>query len=144
MRLGVRYVYDETFTAFLDGRYRPSPVPHQSGRTNYVDNDVFGIGAGVGYDVPIESWGIKVRLGAQGQVHLLRERHQSKIDPTSPALADGRYSQLVLDEWSDRAVDSRPQTIPAAQGLQTNNPGWPGFASHGFLLGAGVSVSILY
>jgi len=142
--LGVRYTYDETLTAFLDGRYRPTPVPPQSGRTNYVDNDAFGIGAGVGYDVPVAGWGITVRLGAQGQVHLLRERHQSKIDPTQPSLAGNRYSQLVIDEWSDRAVDSRPQTIPAAQGLQTNNPGWPGFSSSGFLLGGGVSISILY
>jgi hypothetical protein len=142
--IGVRHTYDTALTTFLDGRYRQTPVPPQTGRTNYVDNDAFGIGAGVGYDLPVESWGVHVRLGAQGQVHLLRERHQSKIDPTSPALAGGRYSQLVIDEWSDRAVDSRPQTIPAAQGLQTNNPGWPGFASHGYLLGAGVSVSILY
>ena len=142
--LGVRYTNDQRLVAFLDGSYRPTPVPLQSGRTNYVDNDVFGVAAGVSYDMPIENWGVKLRFGGQGQVHVLRERHQSKIDPTSDALAGRRYSQLVIDEWSDRAVDARPQTIPAAQGLQTNNPGWPGFSSAGFLLGAGVSIAVVY
>lgn len=142
--LGVRYTYDAVFSALVDGNYRPTPVPSQTGRTNYVDNDTFGLGAGLSYDLPIEAWGVKLRLGAQGQVHLLRARHQTKIDSTSPALAGRRYSQIVIDEWSDRAVDSRPQTIAAAAGLQTNNPGWPGFSSEGFILGAGVSVMVLY
>jgi hypothetical protein len=141
---GVRYGYGEKWTAFFDGSYRPTPVPEQSGRANYVDNDAFGVGAGVGYDWPIESLGVKVRIGAQAQAHLLRERHQAKFDPTSSALAGRSYSQLVWDEWSDHAVDSRPQTIPAAAGLQTNNPGWPGFASSGYLWGGGLSVSVLY
>lgn len=141
---GLRYTYATKLSTFLDGSYRPTPVPYQTGRTNYVDNDVFGIGAGVQYDVPIERWGVTLRLGGQGQAHVLRARHQSKIDPTSPGLAGGSYSQIVVDEWSDRAVDSRPQTIPAAAGLQTNNPGWPGFSSEGFILGAGISVSVLY
>ncbi|MET0592050.1 MAG: hypothetical protein ABW133_05085 [Polyangiaceae bacterium] len=142
--IGVRYTYDEKLATFLDGSYRPTPVPYQSGRTNYVDNDVFGVGAGANYDIPIESWGVTLRVGLQGQVHVLRERSQTKIDPTSPNLAGNKYSQIVLDEWSDNAVDSRPQTIPAAQGLQTNNPGWPGFSSEGFLLGTGVSVAVMY
>ena len=33
-----------------------------------------------------------------------------------------------------------PTTLAGAQGLQTNNPGWPGFGSQGWLLGGGVNL----
>jgi len=70
-------------------------------------------------------------------VRLLQLRHQTKVAPTSPRFARKHYSQLVQDEWSDAAVDSRGQLIPEAAGLQTNNPGWPGFSSEGLLVGGG-------
>jgi hypothetical protein len=142
--LGVRYTYDGKLATFLDGNYRPTPVPLQTGRTNYVDNEAVGLAGGASYDFPIDDWGVRIQLGVHALTHFLRQRQQTKIDPTIPQLADRRYSQLVVDEWSDRAVDSRPQTIGAAQGLQTNNPGWPGFGSSGFLWGAGATAAVLY
>jgi hypothetical protein len=141
---GGRYTYDGKLKANLDGNYRPSPVPLQSGRTNYVDNDRFGLDGGVSYELPIDSLNARLRFGCQAQLHILRERHQAKIDPSAPALSGGHYSQLVEDEWADQAVDSRGDVIPEAAELQTNNPGWPGFASQGFLFGGGVNVSLLY
>jgi len=142
--LGVRYTHNKNLAAMLDGTVQVSPVPLQSGRTNYVDNDRFGINGGVTYELPIETWGAKLRLGCQAQLHLLRARHQSKINPKAPQLAAAHYSQLVEDEWSDHAINGRGNIIPEAAGLQTNNPGWPGFSSSGFLIGAGLTASLIY
>jgi long-chain fatty acid transport protein len=143
--LGLRYVRDEALTLFLDGTYRPSPVPPQTGRTNYVDNDRYGFSGGVNYDYPIEAWKVALRFGAQAQVHFLPSRHQTKFDPSSAALRGKKYSQLVIDEWPDDTTDiTTGEVISEAKGLQTNNPGWPGFSSDGIILGGGVNVSLLY
>jgi hypothetical protein len=50
----------------------------------------------------------------------------------------------VLDEWVDGAKNSRDEVIQESFGLQTNNPGWPGFSSKGMIVGAGVNVALLY
>lgn len=137
--------HHEHWKTSLDALYRPSPVPLQTGRTNYVDNDRLGGTAAVSYDWPIEPWAITFRLAARFQMHWLLRRYQAKLDPTSPKYAGGSYPQLVVDEWRDNTVDiSTGKVIAEAQGLQTNNPGWPGFASEGFLLGGSLAFSVLY
>ncbi len=53
----------------------------------------------------------------------------------------------VVDEYPDTLVDySDPERRPIAeaQGLQTNNPGFPGFRSSGFLVGTGLFIKVLY
>lgn len=143
--LGLRYARDARWTSYFDLTYRPTPVPPQTGRTNYVDNDRVGFGAGVNYEYPIERWDVAFRFGANFQAHFLVERSQTKLDPTHPRFSDGTYSQLVIDEWPDDSVDvSTGQRIAEAQGLQTNNPGWPGFSSRGTIVGGGLSLSLLY
>jgi hypothetical protein len=137
-------VYDRRLTSYLDVSYEPSPVPLQTGRTNYVDNDRYGIGGGVQYQFPIPETALELRVGLQGQLYILPQRTQMKIDPTSPPYAGSHYSQLVQDEWVDGATDNRGQVIAASNGLQTNNPGWPGFRSEGLILGGGLNVSLLY
>jgi len=71
----------------------------------------------------------------------LRARYQAKLEtPTGP---DGRNlaPALVKDELPDDAqVGGDP--VATAQGLQTNNPGWPGFASRGWVLGGTVSLTV--
>ena len=139
--LGVRYSYVRELEAFLDVTYEPSPVPLQTGRTNYVDNDRTGLAGGVSYTWAIEDWDVSLRLGAQAQFHILRERHQRKIDPR----VAGASESLVIDEFADDAVDVRTlEPLPEAQGLQTNNPGWPGFSSSGTLMGGLLNVGLLY
>jgi long-chain fatty acid transport protein len=138
--LGVRHTYDH-FRTFLDVMYVPSPVPLQTGRTNYVDNDRISMGAGIDYD--FIAFNLGWRVGAQAQLHMLADRHQSKIDPTASGLSRSERSRLVRDELPDDAVDTRGDPIPEAAGLQTNNPGWPGFGSSGFLFGAGVNLGLL-
>jgi long-chain fatty acid transport protein len=111
----------------------PTAVPLQTGRTNYVDNDRIGAAAGVDYAFRL--WGVPFRAGARAQLHVLRSRYQAKLEPTNP--------QRVRDEFPDDAVDTRGNPIADAAGLQTNNPGWPGFSSSGFLVGGGLSLALL-
>ncbi len=115
----------------LDFTYVPSPVPLQVGRKNYVDND--RIGASAGGDYAFSLLGLDFRAGLMFQAHRLLHRYQKKMD------------SLIVDELPDgsvSAVDGTP--IAGAAGLQTNNPGWPGFASEGWILAGSASLSLLY
>jgi hypothetical protein len=136
---GVRYVHRAT-RAFFDVQYKPTPVPLQTGRSSYVDNDRLGAGAGVDYGF---SWlHTSMRVGFQAQAYWLVPRHQSKL-PT-PLAPDGlnHYPALVADEVPD---DAQVAGMPLAgtQGLQTNNPGWPGFGSQGAVVAGGLFLTVM-
>ena len=123
----------------LDIQYQPTPVPLQRGRSNYVDNDRIGASHSLEYAVAIgDSW---LRVGAQLQGFWMLERSASKL--VTPTFADGvnRTPALVADEVPDDArLGLGP--VDGAQGLQTNNPGWPGFSSEGWLAAAGLYVAV--
>jgi long-chain fatty acid transport protein len=137
--LGVRYRLNGTSVG-LDAQYKPTPVPHQTGRTNYVDNDSVGSGGVLEYSMIL--FGTPLKIGLQAHAHWLIPRHQSKL-PTPPS-PDGsnRAPALVIDELPD---DSRLRGLPIteSEGLQTNNPGWPGFGSRGVILTGGLNVTIV-
>ena len=136
--LGARVRHDDTVLS-LDLQYKPTPVPGQTGRTSYVDNDRIGGSAGVDHEFSV--WHSKVHVGAQAEIFGLVPRHQTKIPtPTTPDGLD-HHPALVADEVPD---DSQVAGMPLAgsRGLQTNNPGWPGFGSSGYLLGGGIYVSV--
>jgi long-subunit fatty acid transport protein len=115
----------------LDVTYQPSPVPLQVGRSNYVDND--RVGVALGADYTFTAFGVKLRPGASLQAHRLVRRYQKKDD------------RLIADEVPDDAIDATTkQPIAGSTGLQTNNPGWPGFASVGWIYGGAVSIALLY
>jgi hypothetical protein len=105
-------------------------VPPQTGRTNYVDNDRVGLTVGGDYDFRLGGLHFRPGLGASGQ--LLMRRYQAKDDA------------LIRDELPDNTVDRNLDPVPAARGLQTNNPGWPGFASEGFVWSANVWLTLIY
>jgi hypothetical protein len=137
--VGLRYRRGATGT-FLDVQYKPSPVPAQTGRSDYVDNDRLGGGAGVDYAFTFAH--TSMRVGAQAIVYWLVPRHQTKL-PT-PNESDGfdHYPALVRDELPDDSqIAGEP--IAGSQGLQTNNPGWPGFGSAGAVLGGGVYLTVM-
>lgn len=143
--LGARYIRDGKLTVFADANYRPSPVPLQTGRSNYVDNDRMGFVVGTHYDYAVPDWNTTVRFGGQFQTHFLLERQQTKYDPSDARFSGRHYSQLVVDEWPDDTIDiTTGEIVSGAKGVQTNNPGWPGFSSRGTILGASLSVSLLY
>ena len=53
--LGVSWEYLEGFTLLGGASYRPTPVPPQTGRTNYVDNDLLSLA--VGHRFAFSLWG---------------------------------------------------------------------------------------
>ena len=106
-------------------------MPPQTGRTNYVDND--RVGLALGTDYTFTAFGVKLRPGASLQAHRLVRRYQKKDD------------RLIADEVPDDAIDATTkQPIAGSAGLQTNNPGWPGFASAGWVGGGAVTVAVRF
>jgi hypothetical protein len=127
--------------SFLDCAVAPTPVPPQTGRSNYVDATRYAIAAGS--ELRFEGFGQKYRVGLQGQLSILPQRLQRKR--TTPAAGNGADS-LVRDEVPDDALDASQAYEPAqsAEGLQTNNPGFPGFSSRGRMGSVSVYAGIAF
>ena len=138
--VGLRYRHADTLAVYADVGFEPTPVPLQTGRSNYVDNDRVSTSGGLTYTLPLAGWGVSLRLGVQAQVHFLMERYQAKLDPR----LYGNNPVLVFDEWEDSALNINSEPELEAKGLQTNNPGWPGFGSSGTIFGGVLSAGILY
>jgi long-chain fatty acid transport protein len=139
--LGLRHTLRARLHSLLDVSYVPSPVPLQSGRDNYVDNDRAVVQLGSEYELP-KLGEATLKLGLSAQLHWLRPRTQHKLDPTK---LPPDYPQLVVDEWADDQADSiTGEVYTEAKGLQTNNPGWPGFGSRGLLAALSFTISVLY
>lgn len=138
---------------FADVSYRPTPVPEQTGRTNYVDND--RVSGATGFDWMFERPLTTIRLGLNFRAFGLLPRDNDKQTPETNTVAYERddrfgvehFDQLVVDEVPDDALDGssvRGDALAGREGLQTNNPGYPGFSSGGLLWGGGLSLSFLY
>jgi hypothetical protein len=124
--LGLRHTY-RNLRAFTDLRYVPSPVPTQTGNSNYVDNSRFGIG--IGGDILLKL--LKLRPGFQLFADRFIPRTNQKED------------SLITDQVPDGStVSATGAQVPGASGLQTNNPGYPGFSSGGWLWGGAVTLSM--
>jgi hypothetical protein len=136
---GLRYQRSAVGT-FLDLQYKPSPVPLQTGRSDYVDND--RLGGAIGIDYAFTFMHTSMRVGGQALVDWLIPRYQTKL-PT-PKEPDGfnHYPALVADEIPDNSVVNGGP-VPGSQGLQTNNPGWPGFGSAGVVLAGGIYLTVI-
>ena len=131
LALGGRYEDDGT-TFHVDLGWTPSPVPDQSGAENYVDED--RVSASAGFETDIDVLGVTIRGAIGLQLHRLLPRATSKRDEAAFP---------VRDEFPDEAYDIfTGKSFDEAAGLQTNNPGWPGWKSSGWLLGAGVSLKV--
>jgi hypothetical protein len=138
--LGVRWARGASH-AWLDAIYQPTPGPPQTGRSNYVDNDRAGISAGG--DWSTHAWGSRLRLGFDLMGHRLFHRHVTKfVAPAGSTPED--YPDLVIDEVPDDAIDVLGAPVPGRDGLQTNNPGFPGFSSKGWLFGGGIHLAVDY
>ncbi len=138
--IGTRLTW-ERFKAGMDLSYEPTPIPLQTGRTNYVDNDRIGGAASISRSFDL--WGRTLNVGLQSHLRRLMPREQAKLTPdTTPGASN---PGLVIDEFPDDAIDTRFQEpVAEAAGLQTNNPGWPGFGSEGWLWGGGLTLEFLY
>jgi len=126
--VGVRHAYGPA-RGFIDLGYIPSPVPQQIGNSNYVDNDRVLLAAGG--DIMLKIGPARIRPGVQFFVNRLIRRYNLKDDA------------LLTDEVPDGSIFSATgKPVPGAVGLQTNNPGWPGFASEGWVWGGGITVEV--
>ena len=106
--------------------YHPSPVPAQVGRTNYADSDTLCLSAGHKFDFTLFEKKFGFDYGMQFWYMIPRTVYK---DPS-----------LVVDEFADDTttiVGDLP--IAEAQGLQTNNPGFPGYKMGGWIFLASVS-----
>ena len=138
--IGARLAHG-SLSALLDAVYQPTPVPDQTGRTNYVDNTRIGTSAGGEYAWPLGKG--ELVIGMRAEVHGLPTRTTRKLGRSTP-LGDGNDSaDFVLDEVPDDATVGG-QPLAGREGLQTNNPGWPGFESSGWVLGGSAFVRYRY
>ena len=125
-------------------RYIPTPVPDQTGRTNYVDNNAVVLGLGLKKWFKLKGDHRRVCVSAFAQFQFLQPRSVEKKIP-SPYQTCKPGVKGICDEVPDDLKD--PQTgkrLPAAQGLQTGNPGFPGFSSGGWYGVAGLQVGWRY
>lgn len=112
----------------FSGAFEPSPVPEQTGRTSYVDNDRLTTALGW-------QWALKrgLAVGAVAFAHRLMPRSVTK----SAAAVNP-----ILDELPDSEHVITGDIIPESRGLQTNSPGFPGFGSEGWLWGGALTVTL--
>lgn len=137
----VGVAYDHGTTSMqLGAIYAASPVPEQTGRTNYVDSDRLGFTTSLHRTFPVGE--MKIKVGLNAQLHRLLERTHDKIMPSG---GNGDPS-LVQDEVPDNAVTKLDPDQPVAnrEGLQTNNPGYPGYTHEGWVYGGGLSAELLF
>ncbi len=107
-------------------RYAPTPVPEQTGRTNYADNDRIVVTTGIGGKLKV--LGSKLGLDLHLQATFLPPRDNTKTPPTT-LVGCAQNPSFICDEDLE------------APGLQTGNPGFPGFTSGGFIVTAGVTTT---
>ena len=100
----------------------PTPVPEQTGRTNYVDTSRLAIQIGWGSEIEYQDKVIRIGLGLQGQ-RLLQRKHVKRLDAVD----------AVVDEFPDSVDLQTGVRIAESSGLQTNNAGFPGFGYEGWL-----------
>ena len=131
LSLGLGYEYLDGFTITAGGGWRPTPVPAQVGRTNYADADLFNAALGHRFDIPF--LGKTFRAEAALQFWFMGETTVHK-DPSQ-----------IKDEFPDEArtlIGGQP--MPEAAGLQTNNPGFPGYTFGGFALSGSITLAYLF
>ena len=122
--------------------YIPSPVPAQTGRENYVDNDRFGFSLGYHEYFGITDT-VKIGAGISGSLQWLLSRTEEK--DLERATKDGGLVDELPDDaeyYGSKVTAEEFESIKS--GLQTNNPGFPGWTSKGFLLNLGISAEVIW
>jgi hypothetical protein len=133
---------DPSFDLGLSAIYQPSPVPEQTGRTSFVDNDRIGATLTGAYKTRLVT--LPLEIGLQVGAHKLLERSHEKIEDPSPSrFSPSVLETLVRDEVPDN-LTSAGVDADRYEGLQTNNPGYPGYRSDGALWNASLYLKIRY
>lgn len=120
----------------------PSPVPAQTGRENYVDNDRMGFSLGYHEYFGITDQ-VKIGAGISGSLQWLLSRTEEK--DLERSMKDGGLVDEIPDDAEYYGSElSAEEFDEIKKGLQTNNPGFPGWTSKGFLLNLGVSAEVIW
>ncbi len=136
--LGTEYRTSEVTALRAGAGFEPSPVPTQDGRTNYVDNHRANFSFGAGHTLQAGETVLDIGWYVRIQGLIRRETSKAQLD-NYPVCGEG--VQTLCDEIPDDLVD--PQTgrpFPEARGLQTGNPGFPGWVSGGWTGSLGVEL----
>ena len=138
-RLGLETAVADESAFRLGVAWKPSPVPDQTGRTNYVDNArwVFSAGGGRSFEL----WGERFRFDAAFQFHGLLQRTVHKHALGADDYPEcGPSSGPICDEFPDPGPASADAVRQRSAGLQTGNPGFPGYRHGGYIIGAGMDI----
>ncbi len=121
LTLGLRQVLGMS-TVGVDAAFIPTPIPDQTGRSSYVDNHRLAFA--LGWESRAMAH-LGITAGLSAQLHWLLPRETVKdLDAANP----------VFDEYPDSSHIFTGDFIPESAGFQTNNPGFPGFSSDGFII----------
>lgn len=118
--------------------WAPTPVPEQTGRSNYVDNDRVIVAAGGGRIFEIWDESFSLDVSVQLQMLVAQETHKARLADGHPNCAPGVTA--LCDETPDRQTDRPGLAARDTTGLQTGNPGFPGFVSGGYVVLAGLDL----
>lgn len=131
LRTGVELPLTKKVELLFGGVYSPSPVPAQVGRTNFADSDLLSISFGQRTTAVIYGHRFYIITGMQLWSFVERTTYK---DPKS-----------VVDEFPDAARTIREnRIIPEAAGIQSNNPGYPGYTVSGAMVTAGLTVTHIF
>lgn len=122
--------------------YVPSPVPAQTGRENYVDNDRFGFSLGYHEYFGITDQ-VKIGAGISSSLQWLLSRTEEK-DLERETKDGGLIDEIPNDAKYYGSELSEDDVDKIRKDFQTNNPGFPGWTSKGFLLNIGISAEVIW
>ena len=137
-RLGAEWTYSEETRLRAGVGFVPTPVPEQTGRTNYVDNSRAMASIGGGHQFTFAERALEASWHLQFHHLILRDTDKEPRN-SYPDCAPGETA--LCDEVPDDLEDPETgQPYDEAQGLQTGNPGFPGFVSGGWLASVGLEL----
>jgi long-subunit fatty acid transport protein len=118
-RLGAEYRAWRALQIRAGYQFLPTPVPVQDGATNILDNDTHVFSAGAGYKWKVDSPSPGAfELTFHGQLMWMKSVFVAKDE------------SKLEDEAQDR-ITREGVNIPGTTGVQSTNPGYPGFSIGG-------------
>lgn len=138
-RVGMLWQVDERHGVRAGLEWEPSPVGDTSGRFNYVDNDRFVTAVGSEHALLFDesrlvfSWHVQAHWLLTSTVN---KRVPDTIVPCGPGVTE------ICDEVPNTSIDpDTGEPYVLGQGLQTSNPGFPGWTSGGVVASAGAEIT---
>jgi long-chain fatty acid transport protein len=137
-RLGIEWKFITGQHLRLGIRYEGSPVPEQTGRNNFVDNNRTVLSIGSGHEIKIFKNTLVISWHAQ--FHILRTRtHRKKLQTTWES-CKSKTSSLCDEVPDDIMNPDTGEPWLETQGLQTGNPGFPAYTSSGWIGQFGIDI----